>query len=99
MFFIRKFLGAEQDDLFVHLQQAAVEDGRVSTFPPGTDVKTILDTWTTQAGHPLVRVSVHSVHGDVLISQVFGTLLNVLSRSKIACHITSIYICILKAID
>ncbi|XP_035702166.1 aminopeptidase N isoform X2 [Folsomia candida] len=65
----KKFLGAEQDDLFVHLQQAAVEDGRVSTFPPGTDVKTILDTWTTQAGHPLVRVSVHSVHGDVLISQ------------------------------
>ncbi|XP_035700559.1 aminopeptidase N [Folsomia candida] len=64
----RKFMSAVQEDLFFYLQQAAVEDRRDLTFPPGADVKRILDTWTLQVGHPLVRVS-DTMNGAVLISQ------------------------------
>lgn len=62
-------MSAVQEDLFFYLQQAAVEDRRDLTFPPGADVKRILDTWTLQVGHPLVRVS-DTMNGAVLISQV-----------------------------
>lgn len=61
----RTYLGAEQDDLFTHLQAAADGDGIVL---PAT-VKEILDSWTLQISHPLVRVSVAG-DNEVFITQV-----------------------------
>ncbi|XP_021948034.1 aminopeptidase Ey [Folsomia candida] len=58
------YLGAEQDDLFTHLQAAADGDGIVL---PAT-VKEILDSWTLQISHPLVRVSVAG-DNEVFITQ------------------------------
>ncbi|XP_021952753.1 aminopeptidase N [Folsomia candida] len=49
-----KYQGAHSDDLFRNLDIAAAEDNRL---PVGLTVKSILDTWTLQRGHPLVYVS------------------------------------------
>jgi hypothetical protein len=51
----RKFKAVHSDDLFRNLDLAAAEDNRL---PDGITVKGILDTWTLQRGHPLVRVGI-----------------------------------------
>lgn len=53
------------DDLFHYLNVAAQEDNRL---PEGVTVKRILDSWTLQKSHPLVRVSVRD-RDSVYISQ------------------------------
>nr|XP_045613537.1 aminopeptidase N-like [Procambarus clarkii] len=44
---------AEQDDLWLHLTQAAHEDG---SLPEDLSVKAIMDSWTLQAGYPVITV-------------------------------------------
>lgn len=48
------YTGVTGDDLFHYLNVAAAEDNRL---PVGVTVKDVLDTWTLQKSHPLVRVS------------------------------------------
>ncbi|KAG7153834.1 Aminopeptidase N-like 2 [Homarus americanus] len=48
-----KFDNAEQDDLWQHLTEAAHEDG---ILPVDLTVKTIMDSWTLQAGYPVISV-------------------------------------------
>lgn len=54
----RAFQAAEPEDLFRNLQAAVTEAG--ITFP--VDLKTILDTWTTRRGYPLVTA--HRLYGN-----------------------------------
>jgi hypothetical protein len=61
----RAYGSAVQDELFQFLTEQAVSDGTLTEYT----VKQIMDTWTTQAGFPLIRVSKAS--GDrIYISQV-----------------------------
>lgn len=47
----------EQDDLFLEIQGALDDSGQGSTLlPPSSTIKGIMDTWTLQAGYPLVTV-------------------------------------------
>ena len=46
---------ARQDDLWEKLTEAAHVDG---SLPPEITVKSIMDTWTTQKGYPVVTVTV-----------------------------------------
>jgi len=48
-----QFAAAEQDDLWRHLTVQGHKDGKLAE---GVDVKTIMDTWTLQAGFPVVSV-------------------------------------------
>ena len=61
------FSSAVEEDLFIHLEAAALEDG---AWPqPGvSDLTEVLKTWTQQPGLPLVTVS-RSADGTVTISQ------------------------------
>ena len=61
------FSSAVEEDLFLHLEAAALEDG--SWPQPGvSDLTEVLKTWTQQPGIPLVTVS-RSADGTVTISQ------------------------------
>jgi len=58
------------------LDLQAVEDG--AALPVGVTVKEIMDTWTLQAGFPLVKVSIAAAD-RIFISQVNLTdLLNII---------------------
>ncbi|OXA58220.1 Aminopeptidase N [Folsomia candida] len=59
------YQGVVSDDLFHYLNVAAQEDDRL---PAGVTVKMILDSWTLQKSHPLVRVSAEGPN-SVYISQ------------------------------
>ncbi|CAL8126796.1 unnamed protein product [Orchesella dallaii] len=49
------FQGAQQQDLFDSLEEAASADNRL---PEGLTMNNIMSSWTLQAGHPLVRVQI-----------------------------------------
>ena len=61
------FSSAVEEDLFIHLEAAALEDG--SWPQPGvSDLTEVLKTWTQQPGLPLVTVT-RSADGAVTIRQ------------------------------
>jgi len=65
--FNRNHSSATPDDLFAALQEAADAAG---TFQdPDLTVKSIMDSWTTQAGYPLITAS-RTADGDIKITQV-----------------------------
>ncbi|ODN01106.1 Aminopeptidase N [Orchesella cincta] len=49
------FQGAQQEDLFESLEEAAVADNRL---PAGLNMADIMSSWTLQSGFPLVRVQI-----------------------------------------
>jgi aminopeptidase N len=64
----RQFKAAHSDDLFRNLDAAAAED---NVLQEGLTVKQILDTWTLQKGHPLIRIGVTaSIANQIYITQV-----------------------------
>jgi aminopeptidase N len=74
----RQYKGAESEDLWRNLQQAAEEDNRL---PNGITIKTIMDTWTLQSGHPIVRVAAAGPR-TVYISQVICLFIQFINLSK-----------------
>ena len=63
------FNTAQEDDLFIHLEAAALEDG---SWPQEgvSDFSTVMKTWTRQAGLPLVNVT-RMGDGSAVISQTW----------------------------
>jgi aminopeptidase N len=53
--FNRLYVSAEPDDLFAALQDAADEAGIFKDS--NLNVKSIMESWTTQAGYPLINAS------------------------------------------
>ncbi|XP_064474256.1 aminopeptidase N-like [Ornithodoros turicata] len=55
---------AQQDDLFQQLTEASVAAGM------GVDVKAVMDTWTKQAGYPVVQVERNYRNGTAMLTQM-----------------------------
>ncbi|XP_005184073.3 aminopeptidase N [Musca domestica] len=62
-----KYANAEQDDLWQSFREAFLKSS--SSLKPPTDIKTIMDSWTLQAGYPLLQVKRNYETGVVEISQ------------------------------
>ena len=62
-----KYGNADQDDLWHALTQAAY---RHSALPRSLTIKKIMDTWTLQAGYPVIMVNRDYRHGTATITQV-----------------------------
>lgn len=60
---------ADPDDLFNALDHVAQEDGALSQYREVT-VSSYFKTWSEQAGHPLLTVSVDQRTGEMTIVQV-----------------------------
>ncbi|XP_039490659.1 aminopeptidase Ey-like [Drosophila santomea] len=60
------YKNAEQDNLWVSLTQAAHKTG---SLPKDYDIKTIMDSWTLQAGYPVVNVTRDYEGGSATLSQ------------------------------
>ena len=63
------FGNSQEDDLFIHLEAAALEDG---SWPQEgvSDFSSVMKTWTRQAGLPLVNVT-RMGDGSAMISQTW----------------------------
>lgn len=64
-----QFGSATQDDLWHHLSRRAASD---RSLPPLYSVKAIMDSWTLQAGFPVVTVRVDRENNRATLTQVFG---------------------------
>jgi aminopeptidase N len=64
--FNRTHDSATPDDLFAALQAAADDAGIFQD--PDLNVKSIMESWTKQAGYPLINA--HSMSGGIHITQV-----------------------------
>ena len=65
--FNRTHKSATPDDLFAALQEAADDAGIFKD--PDLNVKSIMESWTTQAGYPLITAS-RTSDGGIHITQV-----------------------------
>lgn len=65
--FNRAYASAQPDDLFAALQEAA--DAADIFQDPVLNVKSIMESWTTQAGYPLINAS-RTSDGGIHITQV-----------------------------
>ncbi|XP_071443290.1 aminopeptidase N-like [Hetaerina americana] len=61
-----KFQSAEQDDLWTALTTQAHRD---NTLPSHLTIKNIMDTWTLQAGYPLITVKRNYENGSASVTQ------------------------------
>ncbi|XP_073836599.1 aminopeptidase N-like [Musca autumnalis] len=62
-----KYANAEQDDLWQSFTEAFQKS--TNELKPPTSIKTIMDSWTLQAGYPLLQVSRNYETGSLEISQ------------------------------
>jgi len=65
--FNRAYDSATPDDLFAALQESA--DAAGTYQDPDLNVKSIMESWTIQAGYPLITAS-RTSDGDINITQV-----------------------------
>lgn len=69
--------------MYAALQQAANSAGSLANYP-GATVSGVMGSWVSQAGHPVVVVSVDSDTGNITLRQVIMTcpVLNAISKLK-----------------
>jgi aminopeptidase N len=78
LLFNRTHDSAKPDDLFAALQEAA--DAEEKFQDPDLNVKSIMESWTRQAGYPLITAS-RTTNGDIHITQV-GQMQNTAAFTK-----------------
>jgi aminopeptidase N len=64
----RVYRSPQQDDLFESMQEV-IDEMSASVLPSGVTLKEIMNTWTDQAGFPLISVSRTSAT-EINLSQV-----------------------------
>lgn len=65
----RKLDVAEPHHLFSALDAAAEEDSALSAYG-GVTIAEYFPTWSVQAGHPLLTVSINQQSGLIIVTQV-----------------------------
>ena len=82
----------QHDDFWHAMNQQARAD---SVLPIGIDVKSIMDTWTTQAGFPLITITRNYATGVNRIQQVSGvTLIHIQVQHPVVTDVMSLEIVI-----
>lgn len=70
----RAFQVAEPEDLFRALDGVAIEDNALMAYN-GITINNYFKTWSEQAGHPLLTVSINQRTGQMTVTQVIIKLM------------------------